>query len=81
MDDVLELPHIARPGVGFEAAQGSLRQRAEGKPVEGGEMMGEMAGERPHVERPRPQRRHFERDDVEAVKEILAEAAGGDFLF
>jgi hypothetical protein len=72
---VVELPDVARPGVGGER---SYRVRVEAGPVLAvalGVQAQEVTGEEGNVLSPFPERRHLDLDRVEAEEEVLPEAA------
>jgi hypothetical protein len=80
LDDVLQLPHVARPGV---ANQGVHDRRWDGLDPPAhppGEPLGEMAHQTRDVLRAIAQGRQHEREDVQAVVEVTAEAAVSDHL-
>src|SRR5437773_7852401 len=69
LDDVLQLPHVPRPGVLGEAAHrlaGDLRYRLVHLAAESDE---EVLGEEGDVLLPRAQWRHLDGDHVEAIEE------------
>src|SRR5262249_7260041 len=76
-DLVLELPHVARPRERAEALHGGLRHR-------GGTSLPMLCHQAPHEERDiaraLTERWDAQRDDVEAVVEVLAKAMGRDHL-
>ena len=78
MHRVLELAHIAPPGMQKQPAHGLVAKRAVGEAVHLGIAMGEMPGECRDVGRPLAQGGHGEGHDIEAEVKVLAEAPGGD---
>ena len=70
LDDVLQLPHVARPAVALERGHGVVVDAADA-PLS--VALEEGVGEQAHVPRPVAQRRQLDRDDVDAVVELLAE--------
>ena len=74
-DRVLELAHIARPAEAGEQRKRLRAQRAHALALLGGDAGKEMAGELGDVLRPLAQRRHGDRKHVQAVEQVLAEAA------
>ena len=78
-DGVLELADIARPVVAHEQLQ---RRRGDAADEDlaflGGEPRGEMADQLGDILAPLAERRHPDREDIEAVVEVLAEGAGLD---
>src|SRR5579883_1236285 len=79
VDDVAQLPDVARPFIGLEGGERVLAEFAWAEPGGGGRARHEVAGEQRYVLAPLAQRRHADRHDAEAVEEILAEAARRDF--
>ena len=75
LDRVLELAHVARPGRFDQAPHGRLGEALEGLAELLAEAAQEVHGELGDVTAARAQRRHAERHHVEAVEEVLAEAA------
>ena len=81
LDHVLQFAHVAGPVVlleGFERLFADLHARAAVLAAELGE---EFADQERDVLLALAQRRHEERNDVEAVEEVFAEVALGDLLF
>ena len=80
LDDVLELAHVARPGIRRQRRQrarvDAAHALADGLRV----LLDEVLAQHGDVAGPIAQRRQRDRKDVEAVVEILAELAGGDLL-
>src|SRR6266851_5405757 len=81
MHGVLQLAHIAAPGVAAQHVAQRDGNAAVFDAVRRRVFLGEMLGERLDVLRPLAQRRDAQIDDVEAEIEILAEAAFADLLF
>src|SRR5262245_1115233 len=75
---VLELPHVAGPGVRFDRSDRVRGERHRSAPLLLGEAPHEGVRKEGRVPRPLPERRNFEHDLREAEVEILAEAAAGD---
>jgi hypothetical protein len=77
VERVLELAHVARPGVVHEELLGLGRERHV--PVR--ELVAdERAAEEEHVLPAAPERRHLELEDGDAVVEIRPEAIGRDLV-
>src|SRR5437762_10389603 len=79
IDDVAQLADIAGPGVGLQRRQCVLAKLARLDARRRGAPRHEMAGQERDVFAPLAQGRHPDRHDVEAVEQIFAEAAAGDF--
>ena len=77
---VLELAHVAGPGVAGDQLQRLLADAVDAPALLGGEPRQEVHGELRHVLEALAQRRHPDREDVEAVVEVLAELAVLDQL-
>ena len=76
LDHVLELAHVPRPRVALEQLHGLRRDRARtALPISLREALAEVLGEERDVLAPLAQRRGPDRDDVQAVVEVLAERA------
>ena len=73
LDDVLELPHVARPFEPAEFGQHLRRRLPDGQPIPLGEPLGEELDEHRDVLGPLAKRRHPQLDHVEPVVEVLAE--------
>ena len=78
-DDILQLAHVARPGVGPQPTRGAAVQAHGAKPQVSLRVVGEGAGEQLHVFDALAERRHAQRVDVQAVVEVGAEAPLLDF--
>ena len=78
LDDVLQLADVARPGVADQGLHDRGRDGLDPPAHPPGELLGEVADQPRDVVRPLPQRRQHEREDVQPVVEVLAEAAVGD---
>ena len=73
---VLELAHIAGPAVGVEQRERLGADARHALALLGGEAREEMPRQFGDVLRPLAQRRHRDRKHVQAVEQVLAEAAG-----
>ena len=80
-DGVLQLAHVAGPGVRVQRRFGLRRERADGLAVLHREHVEEVAREQRNVVAPLAQRRHAQPHDVQAVEEIFAEAPGSHVVF
>ena len=78
IDDIAQLPHIARPAVGLQRGQRVFAELAWRNARRLGAALHEMARELRNVFAPLAQRRHADRHDAQAIEQILAEATGGD---
>src|SRR5206468_2714347 len=74
LDEVLELPHVARPRVGLEPLDRLAREALELPAVLGSVDAQEVLGEDADVLVTLAERWHTDRDDIEPVVEVLAEA-------
>ena len=74
LDDVPELAHVARPGVGEQAVLGFAVEAVETPAHLGLQCGEEMAGERQDVLAALGQPDDVDREDVQAIEEIVAEA-------
>ena len=74
LDHVLELAHVARPGVALQAGERLVREAVEVPVVLGGVHPQEVLGQHRHVFPALAQGRRGDRDDVEPVVEVLPEA-------
>src|SRR2546426_2234024 len=74
LDEVLELPHVPRPRVGLEPLDRLAREALELPAVLGSVDAQEVLGEDADVLVTLAERWHTDRDDVEPVVEVLAEA-------
>jgi hypothetical protein len=74
LDDVPELPHIARPRVRAEGRLGVAGEGPWRQPVVGARAREEALGEQEDVRLALAQRRQLEREQGEPVVEVLAEA-------
>src|SRR5688572_1876439 len=75
LDGVLELAHVAGPAVADQQMVGRRRDRPHAAAVALVELGEEMVAEQRHVFRALAQRRHLQRDRVDAEVEVLAQAA------
>ena len=80
LDDVLQLAHVARPGVLVEHLQRVVGEPLHRPAVGVGEASEEARGEQGDVAGPLAQRRNLQRDGVQPEVEILAQASVGDGL-
>ena len=81
LDRVLELAHVAGPGVaGERVARVSASAGAE-RPCSSAVEAREVLGERHDLGRAIAQRRHDEREAADAEQQVLAEPAGADLGF
>jgi hypothetical protein len=77
LQDVLELAHVAGPGVAHQAVQGVVVDAADGLAERLPRAPDEVVHEQRDVLAPLPERRDLHAHDVEAVEQVLAEAPGG----
>ena len=77
---VLELAHVAGPGIAGQQLERLLGDAGDATAFLGGEAREEVHGEVRHVLEALAQRRHPDREHVEAVVEVLAELAVLDQL-
>ena len=75
LDEVLELAHVARPVVAREALHDVQREPGDRAALARVHLAAEVLGQRRDVLAPLPQGRDLDRNDVEAVVEVLAEVA------
>jgi hypothetical protein len=80
LDGVLELTHVARPAVVAHAVQRGLGEAGDPLAVLDRVDAHEVVGEQRDVLEAVAQRRDADRDDVDAIEQILAEAAGLDLV-
>ena len=80
LDDVLQLADVARPGVANQGLHDRGRDGLDPPAHPPGELLGEMADQPRDVVAALAQRRQHEREHVQAVVEVAAEAAVGDHL-
>src|SRR6202795_1159296 len=80
LDHVAELAHVARPVVGEEVGERLGGDGLRAPPVLGREERDEVLHQGRDIFFSLAEWRHLNRDDVEPIKEILAEAAGADLL-
>ena len=73
LNNVLQLPHVARPGVTPETAPGLRSDGAHLLLVHGVEMRHEMIGQEADASRTLAKRRHMNVKNVNAIKEVLSE--------
>ena len=74
LDDVLELAHVARPAVLEQGRERVVREGLDRLAVLGRVPPQKEARERGHVAAAIAQRRQLDRDDIETIEEVLAEA-------
>ncbi len=77
-DRVLQFADIARPGVADQALGGIGGEAGKGRPSSGRVAGEEGPREQQQRRRRAAQRRHVDRQDMQPVEQVLAEAAGGD---
>ena len=75
---VFELADVARPVEGREHAQRLRRDQADALALFGGKARQEMPGQRRDVGGAVAQRRHRDREDVQAIEQVFAKAPGFD---
>src|ERR1700755_2776535 len=73
LDDVAQFPHVARPVVGLEGADGFRREPADVAAADAGD---EVLGEETHVSAALGEARDVYLDDGETVVEVQAKAPG-----
>ena len=78
LDRMGELPHVARPRRCVQRPHGARRQRQAWQAVTLAGACAEMGGQLGNVLTALDERRHTNRQDLEAVEQILAEAASRD---
>ena len=81
LDGVLELAHVARPVIAHQHVDRRRGDALHVLAVLQRELLQEVVGEQQDVGLALAQRRHEDREHVQAIVEILAEIAGGDGLF
>ena len=81
LDDVAQLADVARPVVLAEFAEPLGRGLPPRPLILGRKLLGEELDEMRNVFDAMPQRRHAQLDHVQAIEQILAEAAFGHFRF
>ena len=75
VDGVLQLAHVAGPVVGVEGGDGGVVEAAQALFIIGA--LQEALGQRRNLFAPLPQRRHVQRQRVDAVKQVEAKRALG----
>src|SRR6185503_13313295 len=75
---VLELPHVARPGVALHHRERLGMETADGLPLVAREAFDEMQRKRRHVLATLAERRHDDRKHAQAVEQIEPESPGLD---
>src|SRR5207302_2551215 len=78
LDDVFQLTHVARPGVGQQHPLRLIAQQRVRPAVHRRQPGQQVLGERQDVSGTLAQRRHRERENVQAKVEVLAETPGGN---
>ena len=78
LDDVLQLPDVARPRIVHQGLHDGGRDGLDPPAHPPGELLSEMADQPRDVVTAFSQRRQHDREDVQAVVEVFAEAAVGD---
>ena len=74
LNHVLQLPHVARPGVTPETAPGFRSDGAHLLLIHGVEMRHEMIGQEADASRTLSKRRHMNVENVKAIKKVLSES-------
>ena len=80
LQDVVQLPHIAGPGIGLQLGPHRRGQLDGGTAVLPGEALQEGFGQIGDVSRPLPQGRDVNGEDAQPVEQVLAEAPFGHGL-
>src|SRR6266852_4466724 len=80
LDEVAELAHVSGPGMTQQDFHGGIAKLTGFLAIRGAELVQEIARENGNVFFAITQGRHEKWNHVEAVEEILAESATGDFL-
>src|SRR5262245_52472491 len=78
LDDILKLPHVARPVVGAELIEGGVRYTADASPQPLPLVRDEMTHEQRDVFPSFAKRRQLELYYLQAVKEVVAERSSAD---
>ena len=78
LDDVFQLAHIARPVVIDQRAHRALGNLGDLLAELGADRLEEVIGQRRDVVLALAQRRDMDREDIDSVKEVVAETAVGD---
>ena len=81
LDGVAHFPQVPRPGIGAQAGHGLVGEAFELARALRGKMLRVVLGEANQILEPRPQRRHFDGDDIEPEIEVFAERPVGHALF
>src|SRR5579859_6654215 len=81
LDDVFEFANVAGPVILGEVGEGFFADLHAGAAILATELGEEFAGEERDVLLAFAEGRHEKRNDVEAIEEVFAEVALGDFLF
>src|SRR5438876_2269562 len=81
LDRVLELPHVSRPGIARERRHGVGGDGLDALVHATRELLHEVSDERRNVLWPLAERWKRDREDVQAIVQIVPERAGGDHLF
>src|SRR5215469_11473801 len=81
LDQIPEFADVAGPGITEKNFKRAVREFARALAVSGAKFVEEVAGKNRNVFLAVAQRRNKEGNDVEAIEQILAEAAVRDFLF
>ena len=81
LDDILQLPDVTGPGVSFEDFKGIVVNLVDGLAGAAGVHLEKVHGQLGNVLAPLPERRHGDRDDIEAVIEVFAELGFRDQTF
>ena len=81
MDGVLEFTNVSRPWMVLEQAHGIFGEGEFGKTQACGDFLDEVFGEETDIFGALSKRRELDTNDIEAVEEVLSEAAVGHLLF
>src|SRR4029453_10981592 len=74
LNDVFQLPHVARPGVTSQTVPGFRSHGTHLLLIYGVEMRDEMIGQEADASRTLPKRRHMNVENVKAIKKVLSES-------
>ena len=80
LDDIAQLAHVARPVMSLQRRQRVLADQARRQAGGIGDTAQQVVGELRNVLAPLAERRHAQRDHVEAMEELLAEAPEGPLV-
>src|SRR3989339_356979 len=79
-DDIFQFADIARPRIGAEGLERTLVHALDGCPQFYVETGDEMADEHRYIACPPPQRRQYQRNNVQTIKKVAPECAFFHFL-